>query len=158
LLTDISVAVVGFSGVVAAVAYRGSKFEPLDQLRIFTMLLFALCGTFGSLGPFVAESFGANQVFQWRFGAGFLALLLAFSILATFVAAWRLEPDDRAKLQPSVWILVVGGNSALTLWLVVSMVIQPGPGPIVISLIWQLFLSVLLFVRLILSPRPLTDR
>ncbi|MEM6555138.1 MAG: hypothetical protein AAF642_04645 [Pseudomonadota bacterium] len=154
ILTDFCVAVVGFSGIVAALAYQGSRFAPLDRFRVFTLLLYALCGAFGSLAPMVAQGFGTTAPLYWQIGAGSLSLLLICSILATFMAAWRLPPADRAKLQLYVWILVVGGNIILAVWLAASAVAFPGPGPIMTAIIWQLFLSVLLFIRLILNPRP----
>ena len=153
-LTDFCVAVVGFSGIVATLAYQGSRFAPLDRFRVFTLLLYALCGAFGSLGPMVAQGFGASAPLYWQIGAGTLSLLMIGSILATFMAAWQLPPADRAKLQLYVWILVVGGNAVLAIWLAASLVAFPGPGPIMTAIIWQLFLSVLLFIRLILNPRP----
>lgn len=156
ILTDFCVAVVGFSGIVAALAYQGTQFAPLDRFRVFTLLLYALCGAFGSLGPMVAESFGATGPLHWQIGAGLLAMLLGFSIVATFIAAWQLPASDRAKLQLYVWILVVGGNSILAIWLAASLFVLAGPGPIVAAIIWQLFLSVLLFIRLTLNPRPVS--
>ena len=157
ILTDFSVAVVGFSGIVAALAYQGSRFAPLDRFRVFTLLLYALCGAFGSLAPMVAQGFGASEPLYWQIGAGTLSLLMIGSILATFVAAWQLPPADRVKLQLYVWVLVVGGNAVLAVWLAVSVVAAPGPGPIMTAIIWQLFLSVLLFIRLILNPRPVSS-
>ena len=158
ILTDFCVAVVGFSGIVAALAYQGTQFAPLDRFRVFTMLLYAICGAFGSLGPMVAESFGATGPLHWQIGAGHLALLLGFSIVATFIAASQLPVSDRAKLQLYVWVLVVGGNTGLAFWLAASLLAFPGPGPIVTAIIWQIFLSVLLFIRLLLNPRPVSPQ
>ena len=56
-----------------------------------------------------------------------------------------------------MWVLAIGGNpllAAIQLANIVGVFGAPNPGPIMASLIWLLFFSALLFVRMLVN-RPI---
>jgi Na+/melibiose symporter-like transporter len=65
-----------------------------------------------------------------------------------------MSPADRRQLSSILWALSTGGNPVLAVVLLVNMsglFGAPGPGPIMVSLIWLLFFSALLFVRMLVN-------
>ncbi|PHS22319.1 MAG: hypothetical protein COA84_12890 [Robiginitomaculum sp.] len=156
VLTDFAVALIGFSGIVIAIiiAVHGKDFAPLDHFRTFSMLMVAFGAAFGSLIPLVLGAFGIVGNDLWRLSSIFLAvvIILASMVGQTFAAS-KLEASVRKQLSLWVWVLFVGGNGALSVWLLLSAFLAPSPGVFVIALIWQLILASILFVRLVLTPR-----
>ncbi len=156
ILTDFAVALIGFSGIVIAIiiGVHGKDFAPLDHFRTLSMLLVAFGAAFGSLIPLVLSAFGIAGNDLWRLSSTFLAVIIIMASMAgPIFAASRLETSVRKKLSLWVWVLFFGGSGALVLWLFINATQTASPGVFVISLIWQLILASILFVRLVLTPR-----
>lgn len=79
LLAELAVAVLGFSGVVAALGRRASgEWSRLDRMRFRGMVRIALFVLVLSLLPFPLDSAGlaASQVWGWSSGIGLLLFVL----------------------------------------------------------------------------------
>ncbi len=156
VLTDFAVALIGFSGIVIAIiiAVNGKKFAPLDHFRTQSMLLGAFGAAFGSLIPLILAAFGFSGDDLWRLSSILLAVIIILtSMVGPVFAASLLEASVRKQLSLWVWILFLGGNGAMVLWLFINVMQTASPGVFVIALIWQLVLASILFVRLVLTPR-----
>ncbi|AWZ00293.1 hypothetical protein RHODOSMS8_00740 [Rhodobiaceae bacterium] len=152
-ITEFAVALAGFSGIVVAIAHRGDTFPSIDRYRTLTLLAYSLSAAFGSLLPMAVESLGFSGDEVWRIAGAVLAVVLAASIVISFLGTRRLDEDDRAGLSVAVGTLTAGGNGLLIVWLVVNSLTLASPSPLVFALIWQLGLSSLQFVRLVLARR-----
>jgi hypothetical protein len=156
VLTDFAVALIGFSGIVIAIiiAVHGKNFAPLDHFRTQNMLLGAFGAAFGSLIPLILAAFGFAGDDLWRLSSIFLAIIIMLtSMVVPVFSASRLEASVRKQLSLWVWVLFLGGNGVLSVWLLVSAILAPSPGVFVIALIWQLVMASILFVRLVLTSR-----
>jgi len=152
-ITEFAVALAGFSGIVVAIAHRGDTFPPIDRYRTLTLLAYSLSAAFGSLLPMAVESLGVRGDDVWRIAGGVLAIILAASVLVSFWGTRRLDEADRAGLSVAVGTLTAGGNGLLIVWLVANSLTLASPSPLVFALMWQLGLSSLQFVRLVLAQR-----
>jgi hypothetical protein len=152
-ITEFAVALAGFSGIVVAIAHRGDTFAPVDRYRTLTLLVYSLGAAFGSLLPLVVESFGISGDDVWRISGILLAVILAAAVVGSFWGTRKLEPEDRVDLSPVVGTLTAGGNGVFIVWLLVNSLTLASPSPLVAALLWQLGLSSLQFVRLVLAQR-----
>lgn len=152
-ITEFAVALAGFSGIVVAIAHTGDTFPSVDRYRTLTLLTYSLSAAFGSLLPMAVESLGFNDDEVWRIAGAVLAVILAVSVVVSFLGTRRLDEEDRAGLSMTVGTLTAGGNGLLIVWLVVNSLTVASPSPLVFALIWQLGLSSLQFVRLVLARR-----
>ena len=152
-ITEFAVALAGFSGIVVAIAHRGGTFPPVDRYRTLTLLAYSLSAAFGSLLPLAVESLGISGDEVWRIAGAMLALILAVSVVVSFWGTRRLDENDRAGLSVIVGTLTAGGNGLFIVWLVVNSLTLASPSPLVFALMWQLCLSSLQFVRLVLAQR-----
>ncbi len=150
-ITEFAIVVAGFTGLVLAIGAREDSTYPLVKFRTVTMLFFAFTAAFGSLLPTLGQSFGMQP---WSFAAFWLIFLLVGNMAATVVAAQvLLSIDERKQLAAWMWALVMGGNSTFSTLLICSLIFSISiteTGAYFASLVWQLILSTILFIRIIL--------
>ena len=151
-ITEFAIVMAGFTGLVLAVDMRDGATNPFVKLRTVTMVFYAFTAAFGSLLPPLFSSFGATDV--WSLSAASLIVLLIANMGATIIGARVLLTDEqRPQLASWMWTLVLGGNTAFALLLLLSLLsIFPIPitGAFFGALIWQLVLSTILFTRIVL--------
>jgi hypothetical protein len=151
IVAEFGVALAGFSGIVVAVKHRDEGFAPLDRYRIFTMLFYAIIAAFGSLAPIGLVLAGMEDVQLWFWTSTFTSLLLAGALMATLVGMRWLTRAERAKLSPLMWIAVVGGDIGLIVGLCLTSVFGATALLPFVALVWQLILSSILFLRLLVN-------
>jgi hypothetical protein len=117
------------------------------------MLFYAFTAAFGSLIPMIAASFEVDAT--WEFSAKMLIILLVANMIATSVSQRvLLTPVERTQLRQWMRILVYVGNSAFALLLAVTLsggLALPITGAFFGALFWQLVLSSILFMRLVMQ-------
>jgi hypothetical protein len=88
LLAELAVAVLGFSGVVAALGQRSSgEWSDLDRLRFRSMIRLALLVLVLSLLPLPFDSAGLGAAHVWGWSSGIGSLLCIFVIVPEFRSA-----------------------------------------------------------------------
>ena len=155
-ITEFAIAVAGFTGVVFALDRSDGPTDPLIRLRTITMLFYAFSAAFGSLIPTLLQSYG-SQVDIWVQSNVALALILVANMVATVISSRvLLEPEQRQQLRGWMWLLVMGGNSLFTVCLVGSLtgvIPIPTAAAFFTALVWQLVLSTILFIRVLMMLR-----
>ncbi len=152
-ITESAIVIAGFSGLVLVLGQGGGQSETVAEFRIITMLLFAFSAAFGSLIPTIVQSFTLD-IEVWEISCFWLAMILAANVAATFLLMRRLTHKERSELKRWMIALVFVGNPTFIIWIFLNLIgFVPGTptAPFISALVWQLVLSSLLFVRLILN-------
>lgn len=148
------VALAGFSAVAIAFSREPGALAPLDQFRALTLLSCALGAVFGASLVLIGEAYGLSGPSLWRStSAGVFSIVVGCTAIP-LVLARRMTAPDRSRLSGVLWVLSIGGNLlilAVQLSNLAGVFGPPSPGPIMASLIWLLFFSTLLFVRMLVS-------
>jgi hypothetical protein len=154
LLAELAVAVLGFSGVVAALGPRASgEWSNLDRVRFRGMVRIAVFVLVLSLLPFPLENAGlsAAQVWGWSSGIGFLLCVLALVSLQVHslsprslwsnpgVSRFALAYAGAALLAAPI---ILGLNAA-------GVVLQRTATPYVVALLLLFGVSLAFFLRLL---------
>lgn len=75
-LAEIFIALVGFTGIVAAIGRRSQgEWDPIERARLLSLLGAGGAGAVSALAPMVAASAGVPELLIWRVGNGTNALL-----------------------------------------------------------------------------------
>ena len=153
-ITEFAVALAGFSAVAIALSHEPGALAPLDRFRALSLLSCALGAAFGASFVLIGGAFGASGPALWRGTSfGVLLIVIACTAIPLFLAR-RMSPADRNQLSSVLWVLSIGGNSVLAvvqLSNLAGLFGPPSPGPIMASLVWLLFFSALLFVRMLVN-------
>ncbi len=155
---EFSVALAGFSAVAIALSNERGALAPLDRFRTLNILTNSLGPAFGASLVLIGSAFGADGVTLWRL-TSVGVLVVALVCLAVPIMLWlRLGRVDRSQLSLGLWALSIGGTSTISLVQVMNIAGvfgDPGPGPIIASLMWLLAFSAILFVRILVNrPAP----
>ncbi|MGH0029227.1 MAG: hypothetical protein ACQGVC_05520 [Myxococcota bacterium] len=153
-IIEFGVALAGFSAVAIALSHEPGALAPLDRFRALTLLNCALGAAFGASFVLVGDAFGMGEPALWRFAGGGVLLIYAFCTAVPILLARRMPPDDRSQLSSVLWALSNAGNplvAAALLANLTGLLGEPGPGPLMASLVWLLFFSAVLFVRMLVD-------
>ena len=151
---EISIAIVGFTGIVVVYRQRGIEaLRPHERYRLRFMLAVACTTLFFALLPFVPHYLGLAEATTWMLasaalGAGLIVLRVVVHITSRAIRGdlsrlWYRIYEIGDWLFAALLIASVAGVSGAAL-----------PGVYVAALGWLVFFSVTLFVRLIVSPAP----
>ena len=153
-ITEFAVALAGFSAVAIALSREPGTMAPLDSFRSLNLLCCSLGSAFGSTFVPIGASFGVSGPALWRGTSVGVLLIVILCVAIPLSLTRRMSPADRSQLSGTLWVLLIGGNLILT-GLLLSNLAElfgaPGPGPIMVSLVWLLFFSALLFVRILVN-------
>ena len=151
-LTEFSIALAGFSGIVIAIAASDGPVAPLTWFRNLCALAWALAVAFCSVFPELFAVSGIETASVWVRSSGVVGAaslgLMAFALLA----ARRLTGEERSRLSGLVWILALGGNAAVAAVQLANGaggLGAPGPAPVAGGLLWLLAFAAFLFVRML---------
>lgn len=151
VVAEISIALIGFAGVVVAFRQRGLEaLPPNEQLRLRYMLLVACAALLFALFPFVPHYLRLGASATWTLSSGTLALGLLSLILATYFDA---KPHGRQLSRAWLYIYQTGGSLAAVALLLncFGAFGEVLPGVYLVGLGFLLFNATSLFVRLVLS-------
>jgi len=152
-ITEFAIVIAGFSGLVLALGQGGGQSDAVAEFRIITMLLYAFSAAFGSMIPTIVQSFTLD-IEVWEISCFWLAMILATNVATTILLIRRLTHQERSELKRWMMALVLAGNTTFIIWIFLNLIgFVPGTptAPFISALIWQLVLSSLLFVRLVLN-------
>ena len=158
---EFSVALAGFSAVAIALSHEPGALAPLDRFRALSLLSNALGAAFGASFVLIGNAFDVSGPPLWQLSSlGVLMVVISCLAVSVYLSR-RLVPEDRSRLSSALWVIHLGGHPMLVGVLLANMAGLFGPtspGPIMASLIWLLFFSSLLFVRMLVSrPEPSSD-
>jgi len=160
IITEFAIAIAGFTGIVFALDRNPDRKEgelsPLVRFRTVTMLFYAFSAAFGSLTPTLIQSF-ITSIEVWERSSAILIVILMANMAATVISSRvLLTAEQRRQLKGWMWLLVMLGNSVFAIWLVASLLgILPIPitAAFITALTWQLVLSTILFIRIVVMLR-----
>jgi len=147
-LAEVGVAITGFAGIVAAVAYSTSgSLSDADRRSFTALVLWSLGATFLAYVPVILFSLGDRVSEPWRLANAIFAAFHGYVFFQT-LKSMRAHPDD---LTPFVVFLLTAG------FLVFAAEIAAAAGPLasiapsvyLIAVIWFLFIAVTRFVNLV---------
>lgn len=153
-LTQITVAFVGFSAIIATFQFKeGYTIKKSEAIDLQLIVATGLVGTFFSLFPLMLSSFGLSDSLVWAISSatGSINYLLFIYYLSRNV---KLSKFRRKKSKMIVFIYFLIGFLILILNLLnaFNVLFQREFGPYFISLIYPLCLVGYFFTRLIFQP------
>ena len=145
-ITEFSIVLAGFSGLVIAIGSEKGSTNPLVKHRTILMLTLSFAAAFGSLLPLIANAWQIND--SWIFSSYSLVPILLITLVIEMTSSrYLLSPEERSQLKGYMYVLVYGGN----LTFVFALALSPSINIFVTALIWQLIVSTIFYVRLILQ-------
>jgi len=157
-IMEFAVALAGFSAVAIALSHDPGSMAPLDRFRALNLLTNSLGAGFGASFVLIGAAFGARDALLWQFTSAGVSLVAITCAVVPLVLRARLSLADKGRLSRVLWVLAIGGNPllfAIQLANILGLFGSPNPGPIMASLVWLLFFSALLFVRMLVN-RPVS--
>jgi hypothetical protein len=153
VFTEFSVAITGFSGIALALTRRDGELTGPQRFRTLILLAWSLTPAFASTFPLIFTGFGVVGDEVWRYSSAAFSFLSTLVLLTPFILSRSMSAADRRQLSRVIWWLGVGGTALIALLLFWNALGPGSPGPILVGLIWHLFMSALLFTRLLVSAR-----
>ena len=145
-ITEFSIVLAGFSGLVIAIGSEKGSTNSLVKHRTILMLTLSFAAAFGSLLPLIANAWQINDI--WIFSSYSLIPILLITLAIEMTSSrFLLSPEERSQLKGYMYVLVYGGN----LTFVFALALSPSINIFVTALLWQLIVSTIFYVRLILQ-------
>lgn len=157
-IAEISVALLGFTGIIAAFRQPAiATWPPLIAYRFRFMCWNAFSSMSFALAPFLVHNSPIGSEFTWQIASAVYALVGLFLVWRTATGA-RILPSESRKNLSGGWMLMYQlGTSAMVLLLLTnsfSVFFPSGPFLYLFALGMQLFIASSLFVRLLIAPAP----
>jgi len=161
VVAEISVALVGFSGIIAVFRQRGiSSWPPHIAYRFSFMCWNAFSAMAFALFPFVPYYTARFSETTWQISSALFAVSATCLMWLTYSKAKELPAASRAQLS-SGWMLTYQAGLFLIVLILaanaLSLLGTAGPAAYLAALGWLLFLAASLFVRLLMGPSGTTD-
>lgn len=153
VFAEVSVALAGFTGVVAVFRERGpTAWTPVDFLRFRVMLGTSLAALLLSLLPFGLHGLGLGASAMWATCSGAFALYLVVVLPLDFRRARRMGVGREADFNP--WVPAIGGvlgASALVIQVlnVVGIGFERQAGPFLVGLVLLIGICALMFALML---------
>ncbi len=152
VIAEIAVALAGFAGLIVTVRNRGlSSWAGNDLVRLRFMLSIACATFFASLTPYLLNYLITSSKAAWFLSGLILSLGLFFLLAVTIVQTWSI----RHQLSKFWLALYELGTFFACVFVILGTFQLAGlnnSGTYLFGLLWMLFYSTSLFVRLILNP------
>ena len=161
VIAEISVALVGFTGIIAVFRQRGiSSWQPQTAYRFKFMCWNAFNAMAFALVPFVPYNVPEVSAWTWQISSTLFALANLSLVWLTWSGARNLPPEFASQLSRG-WMITYQSGSLIMVALLLAnafcLLDAAGPAMYLRGLGWQLFLAASLFVRLMLAPNAATD-
>jgi hypothetical protein len=154
-VAEISVAFAGFTGVVVAFGRHGEADAPrVEALAFKAMLASSLQVLLFSVLPFLLDAAGLSAAIVWRAGSGLMSLGLVAGA-AVDVAHMRRVPTSELSSFDRVFrvaIPVLGAATLLAQLANLAGAVERGFAAYLGGLLYLLFFSSIMFVRLVTVP------
>jgi hypothetical protein len=144
---EVSIAIAGFSGIIAVFGQRGSTWQTADQLRLRILLTASAMALFFSMFPFVLLDSGIDQRTFWRVGSA----LQAFWFIS--IVAYRLRQATLAGVTEAVGLSTLALVVILlfTLLQIFNAICFALPWLYVVGVMFQIFVAFSAFASLLLE-------
>ena len=161
VVAEISVALAGFSGIIAVFRQRGiSSWPPHIAYRFMFMCHNAFTAMAFALLPFFLYYTSLFSETTWEISSALFAVTVIFLMWQTYFRAKEMAVASRAQLS-SGWMLTYQSGSFLIALILaanaLSLLGAAGPAAYLAGLGWLLFLAASLFMRLLIGPSEATD-
>jgi hypothetical protein len=160
-IAEISVALLGFTGIIAAFRQPAiATWPPHIAYRFRFMCWNAFSSMSFALVPFLIYNSPNASGLTWQIASSAYALVGLLIVWRTAVGAKKLPPESRRKLSAGWMLTYQTGTSAMALLLFTnsfSVFSASGPFLYLLALGMQLFIASSLFVRLLITPTPSTE-
>ena len=162
-IAELSIALAGFTGIVAALGRRAQgEWEPHERARLESLLWAAVGGVVFSMAPSVAASSSLSEATIWRVGNGVFGFLHV-AAAAWFFRRWSLvvrslvfrSPDRARILTASAPIIALVVAALILGQFAVALGFLPGLAPFfyLAMLLWILVIGLIQFVFLLVQTR-----
>ncbi|MCP5349196.1 MAG: hypothetical protein R3F41_13900 [Gammaproteobacteria bacterium] len=145
-VSQIAVALVGFTGIVAAFRYRTDLWSAEERTMFRTMLRAAVSALFLSLVPYLLSIYLTDSELMWRLSSGLIAIVMATNIYASAQHGLGL-----LRVSWLHTLLFPAGTVIMIANLVAFAGLLPADNIAVSSLVWQLLVATHNFISLILG-------
>jgi len=151
-MAEVSVALAGFTGVVAAFGHRRGQWSSADTMRFRVMLGTSLSGLVFSILPFAFHHMGTESAATWAISSGLLA---SYFVIMTLVDTHRIrqvvaQRDSHFRMWPGVLSFCLAGVAVVTQVLnALDIGFHRAFGPYFLGLCCLLLLCALMFIRLL---------
>lgn len=160
VVAEISVALVGFSGIIAVFRQRGiSSWPPHIAYRFSFMCWNAFSAMAFALLPFLPYHTARLTDLTWEISSALFAVCTVCFVWLTYFRARKLPAESSSQLSRGWMLTYQTGTVLIALTLAanaLSLMGTAGPAAYLAALAWQLFISASLFVRLLMGPGGLT--
>jgi hypothetical protein len=149
---EVSVALAGFTGVVAAFGQRRGHWASIDTVRFRVMLLTSLAALVFSILPFAVHHMNATSATTWAVSS---ALLASYLVVHVFIDTHRLRNGEIPKdPQFRAWSLALayslaGAAVVIQVLNALDIVFHRAFGPFLLGLCCLLLICTQMFIRLL---------
>ncbi len=151
-LAEVSVALAGFSGVVAVFGRRDpGNWSFADRFRFFSLVHSSHSSLLLCIVPFGLLAFNVAEASVWR---TLSALFVLYNVVVAFLSFRRLlaaSPSERAEFTPIVFPVTLAMIAAVLALNIYNVVVGATFGPFLVALILLLVTSSFLFARMLIS-------
>lgn len=161
VIAEISVALVGFSGIIAVFRQRGISSWPSHIAYRFSFMCWnAFSAMAFALFPFIPYYTTRLSEMTWQISSALFAVATACLIWLTYSKAKALPAEHRAQLS-SGWMLTYQSGMFLSALILAANALSllgiAGPAAYLAALGWLLFVAASLFVRLLMGSSVTSD-
>ena len=145
-LSEIAVAYVGFTGIVAAFRYRTDQWTQVERAFFKVMLRAGVSALFISLLPYLLHLFVSDPAWVWRLSSALVAVVMLINITASF-----REGVATFKIKNIRTLFFICGTLAVLANIVAFSGFFPADKVLLATLVFQLMVATYNFISLILG-------
>jgi len=157
-IAEISIALTGFTGVVAFFGDRGrGTWSSADLWRFSNLLHLSISTLLFSFTPILLVKLGVDVAGAWRLSSALMAAHFAFVTVQVGRSFRALPENDRPEIVPLIAGLLFGSQAIVFLLLVASaagVVYSGESAPVLVALVWRIGMTAYQFVMLLGVLRP----
>jgi len=150
-IAEIAIGLAGFAGLIVTLRNRGLSSWPRSDLVRLRFMLWLACATFFlALLPYISASLSLSDERTWASAAYVLGAGLVAITVLTNILSWPIR-HQLSKLWNTIYQVGSIVTAAIVLCSAFEIIGLPTISAYLIGLVWMLFYSTSLFVRLILN-------
>ena len=153
IIAEVSVALAGFTGVVAVFGSREqSAWNPVEVMRFRTMLISSLAALLFSIIPICLYHLGISETQVWSTSSTLLAMFLTINtvrVVRTIHSRDSLDYSDVSPWPTRIMAIVLTGAVALLILNILGVGFNREFGPYFVGLVALVLLCVITFVRML---------
>jgi hypothetical protein len=154
LLTEVGIALAGFSGIAIAIGSRDGEISSLMRWRNENLLISTLGATFGSLAVPFFETSGFEGAALWRASSLTFLPIALYAFVNPPLGLRQIPTSERVRFSKTTWYLslVLAGSAATAqLGNVLGLFGTATPGPLFAGLLGLLLAGTSQFFRILVG-------